>query len=95
LRDGVPLVTTSTGAQGLSGLEAVVAVTDDPDAFADAVIERLTDDVLWQRLSAGQIAFARRQFSRSAMAASLLPAFGLEPDVIVDPKLRLAEPVAA
>jgi GT2 family glycosyltransferase len=79
LREGVPLVTTTTGAQGLIGIEAVVAVTDDPDAFAWAVIERLSDDPLWHGISVAQIAFARRHFSRAAMEAALLPAFDLGP----------------
>jgi GT2 family glycosyltransferase len=80
LRDGVPLVTTTTGAQGLDCVETVVAVTDDPQAFAAAVIARLTDDDLWQRANRAQIDYARRRFSHNAMAEQLLPAFGLTAD---------------
>jgi GT2 family glycosyltransferase len=81
LREGVPLVTTTTGAQGLKGIEDVVAVTDDADAFASAVIERLTGDTLWRRTSVAQIQYAQRYFSHAAMAAGLLPAFGLAPEL--------------
>lgn len=38
---GVPLVTTSVGAQGLPGLERCVRVHDDPAALAAAVVELL------------------------------------------------------
>ncbi|HVY14403.1 MAG TPA: glycosyltransferase [Rhodopila sp.] len=77
LREGVPLVTTTTGAQGLAGIEDVVAVCDDAQAFSEAVVARLIDDGLWRRASAVQVAYARRHFSRAAMRAGLLPAFGL------------------
>jgi glycosyltransferase involved in cell wall biosynthesis len=63
----------------LNGIDAVVAVTDDADAFARAVVERLTDDALWHAISGAQIEYARQHFSRTAMAAGLLPAFGLAP----------------
>ncbi len=96
LRDGVPLVTTTTGAQGLGGLDTVVAVTDDARAFAAAVIARLTDDDLWQRANRAQIDYARHRFSRTAMADQLLPVFGLAADPPVEiPQQRHPEPAAA
>ena len=77
LREGVPLVTTSTGAQGLPGIDAVVPVTDEAAAFAAAVVERLEDDALWRQASAAQLAYARTAFSVDVMASQLLAAFGL------------------
>jgi glycosyltransferase involved in cell wall biosynthesis len=81
LREGVPLVTTSTGAQGLPGIEALVPVTDDPAVFAASVIARLTDDALWRSASASQVAYAREAFSVDVMARALLGAFGLKAPV--------------
>ncbi len=45
LREGLPLVTTSIGAQGVPGLESVAAICDEPQAFADAVCRLLTDGI--------------------------------------------------
>jgi GT2 family glycosyltransferase/glycosyltransferase involved in cell wall biosynthesis len=72
LRAGLPLVTTSVGAQGLPGLYQVVAVRDDAALFAAAAVTLLRDDNVWEKRSRQQVAFARTQFSRDAMAASLL-----------------------
>ncbi len=36
LREGLPLVTTTVGAQGLTGIEKSASVVDDPRAIADA-----------------------------------------------------------
>ena len=49
---GLPLVTTSMGAEGLplvDGRHALIA--DEPRAFADAVVRLYEDPVLWARLS--------------------------------------------
>lgn len=74
LRAGLPLVTTSVGAQGLGALENIVPVEDDPQRFAAAVVALLLDDSEWEHRSDAQAAYARQHFSRAAMAASLLPA---------------------
>ncbi|MFL5280656.1 MAG: glycosyltransferase family 4 protein [Rhodopila sp.] len=74
LREGLPLVTTPTGAQGLSGLSQLVMVEDQPWRFARAVVLLLEDDAEWEWRSRLQIEFARARFSRDAMTASLLGA---------------------
>lgn len=77
LRDGVPLVTTSTGAQGLPGLADIADVEDMPAAFAAAIIRLLRDDVLWARRSAAQIAYAQHRFTPDALRVSLCAALGI------------------
>lgn len=77
LREGLPLVTTPIGAQGLPGLREVAAVHADAAAFADAVIELLTSDAQWQRQSAAQLAYARQRFGTEVFRAALLSAFGI------------------
>src|SRR4051794_7524697 len=74
LREGLPLVTTPTGVQGLPGLWQVVPVETDPARFAAGVLRLLTDDAAWAAQSAAQQAFADLRFSDSAMAESLLTA---------------------
>lgn len=56
---GVPVVCTSEAASGLP-LEArsSVWVTDDPDLFASAVVELLSDSQMWARLRASCLSFA-------------------------------------
>jgi O-antigen biosynthesis protein len=77
LREGLPLVTTPTGAQGLPGLDQVAAICDGPRTFADAVCKLLEDDGLWARCCAAQIAYAAQRYSESAFRIRLLDAAGI------------------
>ena len=74
LRHGLPLITTSVGAQGLPGLGDVASVTDDPAAIAAAAARLMREDGLWAERSAAQRAYAESRFSRAAMKASALEA---------------------
>jgi GT2 family glycosyltransferase/glycosyltransferase involved in cell wall biosynthesis len=74
LSHGLPLVTTSIGAQGLPGLEEIVPVRDDVPGIVAALKLLLTDDAAWLAQSAGQMSFAQRFFSRAAMQRSVLSA---------------------
>jgi GT2 family glycosyltransferase len=79
LRDGLPLVTTPVGAQGLPGIADIVAVESGPAAFAAAVVTLLRDDAAWRRASAAQAGYARDRFSTEAMRVALLGALGVCP----------------
>jgi GT2 family glycosyltransferase/SAM-dependent methyltransferase len=59
---GLPVVTTSIGAEGLEGHdEECLLVSDDPQELAAHVIRAYRDDDLWRRLSrAGQELIAER-----------------------------------
>jgi len=74
---GLPLVTTSVGAQGLPDLGRVASVGDEAADLADAAIQLLTDDALWLRQSRAQADYASARFSTEAMRASLLAALDL------------------
>jgi glycosyltransferase involved in cell wall biosynthesis len=78
LKEGLPLVTTSIGAQGLPGLGAVVSIRDDREAFAAAVSELLMDDLVWEERCRAQIDYARKRFGMAQMRESLLSAAGIE-----------------
>jgi glycosyltransferase involved in cell wall biosynthesis len=71
LYHGVPLVTTPVGAQGLEGLPEGVAVSSDPAAFAQALVDLLRDDALWTRVSEAQRAYAHERYSLDAMKEAL------------------------
>lgn len=80
LQQGLPLVTTSVGAQGLPGLETVVPVLDEAGAIAAALVALLQDDPLWVARSREQAAYAERHFSRAVHAASLFAALESDQD---------------
>jgi GT2 family glycosyltransferase/SAM-dependent methyltransferase len=74
LSRGLPLVTTSIGAEGIPELDTVVPVRDDAADIADALKLLLTDDVAWMSQSQQQMQFAQLRFSRKAMQLSVLSA---------------------
>lgn len=77
LHQGIPLVTTSVGAQGLPGLELVCSVADEPQRIADELCRLLRDDNLWKERSESGRAYVARHFSKDAMKAALLAACGI------------------
>lgn len=78
LQQGLPLVTTPVGAQGLEGLEAVAVIESEPAALADAILRLLADDDQWLRQSRAGARFAAGIFSTAAMRAALASAFELK-----------------
>ena len=71
LHHGVPLVTTTIGAQGLEGLEAVATVATDEAVLARRIVELLQDDAAWLRASRGQQDYMEGRFSIEAMTQAL------------------------
>jgi O-antigen biosynthesis protein len=71
LQQGLPLVTTPVGAQGLEGLEQVIPVTDTPEQMAQALLHLLTDDAAWTGCSRAGAQYAAARFSREALAKAL------------------------
>jgi glycosyltransferase involved in cell wall biosynthesis len=60
---GLPVVTTSIGAEGLTGVNGEhMLVADDHAGFAAAVAALYRDDDLWRRLSSNAQALAARRF---------------------------------
>jgi glycosyltransferase involved in cell wall biosynthesis len=65
---GLPVVATSIGAEGMrlpNGEHLLVA--DDPEAFAEHVINLLRDDALWTRTQAQARNYVEMQFSVAAV----------------------------
>jgi GT2 family glycosyltransferase/SAM-dependent methyltransferase len=74
MQNGVPLVTTQVGAQGLPGLDAVASVSDEAACIADGILRLLDDEEEWLRHSRGGAALARSLFSRQALSDRLVEA---------------------
>jgi len=69
---GLPVVTTSIGAEGMSLIDGQNAlITDSETEFADKVVEAYTDRFLWQKLSTGGRQVIREQFSFETIRATL------------------------
>ncbi|CAA0125404.1 Putative mycofactocin biosynthesis glycosyltransferase MftF [Halioglobus japonicus] len=69
---GLPVVTTSIGAEGMQltdGLNALIS--DSETAFADSVIALYQDKFLWQRLSTNCRQVIREQFSTETIRTAL------------------------
>jgi GT2 family glycosyltransferase len=65
---GLPVVTTSVGAEGMGLLHEVHAlIADDPEGFADAVLRLYHDDALWERLSVEAARLAAREWAPAVM----------------------------
>ena len=77
LQQGLPLVTTSVGAQGLPGVDATCAVSDEEAALADHLLLLLADDSAWGRQSRLGAAYARAHFSRETLRTQLASALGI------------------
>lgn len=78
LQQGLPLVTTQIGAQGLDDVERVAHVADDPESIAASVRELLTNDALWQELSKASSRYAEQRFSKRSMREALAEVFKVE-----------------
>ena len=74
---GVPLVSTSVGAQGLqisSGTELIIA--DDPENFANGVIELLSDPMKSQAMTEKARAYVELHHNLKRNTADLLVFLG-------------------
>lgn len=72
LSQGLPVVTTAIGAEGM-GLthERDALIADDPCAFAAAVVRLYRDEALWSRLSEAGLALMRARYSVPVVAGRL------------------------
>lgn len=63
---GVPVVTTSLGAAGIGSTDRVdMLLADDPEVFADRVVELATDADLWRSIRTAALATVERSFGRA------------------------------
>ncbi len=69
---GLPLVTTTVGAEGMDIVDGEHAlIRDEAEAFAEAVVDLYRDPELWRRLSTQSQALVRERWSPDAMRERL------------------------
>jgi len=76
---GLPLVTTSIGAEGM-GLEdgRQALIRDNPEEFADAVVKLYREETLWRTMSVNGLAHIEKNFSYAAVRGALGKVLGVE-----------------
>lgn len=65
--NGVPVVTTSIGAQGMDFAANSLMVADDPNKFAEFIVTISNDDSLWMKISMAEREMIAKHFSLAAM----------------------------
>jgi O-antigen biosynthesis protein len=69
---GLPVVTTTIGAEGMELVNGDhIVIADDADTFAHAVLRVYEDGALWTRLSRNGPAVVRDRWSPAAMQVRL------------------------
>ena len=72
LAHGVPVITTSMGAEGMDlADEQSALLADTPEDYARAVLRLYSDGDLWRKLAAGGRAHILKKYAHSAMASRL------------------------
>lgn len=64
--NGVPVVTTSVGAEGIEGIEDIVAIKDDPQELAETIIELYSDIDRLSQMAYREQEFIKKMFSIDA-----------------------------
>ncbi len=90
MRYGVPCVTTSVGAQGLSDAD-FLRVTDDVEMTARHVIDLIRDDEAWMQAAQAGLAFVEQRFSVESVWRTLSRIIDATPYRDVDSRLRIIE----
>jgi glycosyltransferase involved in cell wall biosynthesis len=76
---GLPVVTTSIGAEGMNLIDGEhVLIADSPAAFARAVVRLYTDDLLWERTSLNALLHIQTHFSKAVIQKKLAQIFAAE-----------------
>ena len=66
MRFGIPVVTTSVGAEGIENAENVLAVYDEPEALANAVIRLHNDNSALEKMSQDEQSYISENYSEEA-----------------------------
>ena len=64
--NGAPIVTTSVGSEGIPGVEDVLLVEDQPEAFANTVVKTYSDTGKLRELAEKTQSYIRDHFSIDA-----------------------------
>lgn len=75
---GVPIITTSVGAEGLKDIENLVEVKDEPIEFAKTINSLYNNTEKLRKLSEGYPAYIKRHFSKEAALKAIGKDFGMK-----------------
>jgi glycosyltransferase involved in cell wall biosynthesis len=80
---GLPVVTTSLGAEGMNLIDGEhVLIADSPAAFARAVVRLYTDDIIWEKMSQKALLHIESNFSKALVQKNLARIFTPECDEV-------------
>lgn len=78
---GLPVVTTSIGAEGMSLIDGKhVLIADSPVTFASAVVRLYTDDLLWEEMSRNALLHIQTNFAKTVLQTKIAQIFATESD---------------
>lgn len=72
MAQGVPCVTTEAGAQGMSAALHALALADDAQSFAEALLALSVDDALWSQKSLAGLSYLHANYERASMKRLLM-----------------------
>lgn len=64
---GIPLITTSVGAEGIEGIENFVEICDDSELFANKIVELYDNDAKLEKMALATQSFVRSRFCIDAV----------------------------
>ncbi|MDE6915041.1 MAG: glycosyltransferase family 4 protein, partial [Lachnospiraceae bacterium] len=64
MRYGIPVVTTSVGAEGIIGAEDILCIADDADALAKVIITKYNNKEFLKQVSAKSYEYIKNNFSQ-------------------------------
>ena len=78
---GLPVVTTSIGAEGMNLIDGKhILIADSAAAFARAVVRLYTDDLLWEEMSHNALSHIQTNFARAVVQKKIAKIFATESD---------------
>ena len=80
LYNGMPLVTTSVGAEGIPGIEDAAVIEDEPERFAEQVVNFYQDNEKLKALAEKTQKLVKAQFSTEAVWDIIKDDFGYKGD---------------
>lgn len=66
MRYGIPVLTTSTGAEGIRGAESILSIEDDAQAMAERLVQLYHDEAELRRMSMESVAYIQTHFSEES-----------------------------
>lgn len=67
LYNGIPILTTSVGAEGIAEIETVAGIEDEAEAFATQVLSMYNDDALLKEMAEKSQEFVKKHFCLEAV----------------------------